>query len=591
MTVESTLRGYASDVARAFDRAPVECILSVVVAIIMSYGIEDGDVATEVAHTSIAAALIAAVAWGATLAHAMRSISPRTRWIITLTGAAAGTVYLAFTINFDRSSEAWRALLLAIAAVSLVFAVPAFARRGQSTDEANLYMRRINARFFLRTLGIALYGLALFAGLAVALAAVDNLFELNIQGRLYGHVFVWIMIVLVPWVIVGGLDDYVRPVDEESDIARVVRRLATFLVPPLVAIYYLILCAYVIRIAITHELPRNLVSPMVVAAGLLSCIALIVFDPSPDDGIGLRWLRYTPIAFIPLSAVGWWALHARTEEYGWTEFRIVRMLCIVLLLLLAIGAAIFLMRRRRYPLRIIPALIGVVFAIASAGPWGVLSVSRRNQQHRLESALAAANIDPRLEARGDTTTRKIPLKEFKRITGAANYLDTNFGAEAVSAVVPTYAGRARSGAVETVLRIGPDQVDTASTTHTWAALPTNRLIPVPGGGMVHIETNGARNPRATQSSNPVWVSNDSAFVAIGADTTTIPLKPVWGVIQAREGQAEIPAAGAALPAFALRTGSPRGYLTVLTISWEMNNDKRKVQHLAGVLMMPSSLGK
>src|SRR5437660_386572 len=86
-----------------------------------------------------------------------------------------------------------------------------------------------------------LTALALSDGLALALAAVDNLFELHLHHEIYGHVFVWIMVVLVPWVVVGGIDDYARPLAEESEIARVVYRLVTYLVPLLVAIYFLIL--------------------------------------------------------------------------------------------------------------------------------------------------------------------------------------------------------------------------------------------------------------------------------------------------------------------------------------------------------------
>jgi hypothetical protein len=588
LTIKSTIRGYAADVARAFDRAPVECILSFAIAAFLSYALEDGDLGVEVPHVAAAAGLVAAAAWSATLAFAMRSITLRTRWIITLAGAGIGAAYLAST-DLEYASEGWRALMLAIAAASLVFAVPAFAPRARVTGDNNLRLRRVNARFLLRALGIGLYGIALFAGLAVALAAVDNLFELKIHGRIYGHVFIWIMLVLVPWVIVGGLDDYVRPIDEESDIARVVKRLATFLVPPLVAIYYLILCAYIIRIAITHELPRNLVSPMVLAAGLLSCIALILFDPAPDDHLGMRWLRYTPVAFIPLSAVGWWALAARTSAFGWTEFRIIRALSIAILLALALAAAFCLMRRQRFALRSIPALIGVVFALASVGPWSVLAFARRNQQHRLAAALADARVDARIVARKDSMPRRIPLREYTRITGAANYLESNFGAKSVAAVVSGYTDRDRSGGLVTALAIMPDKYDTINVQrNTWASLPANRLIAVPAGGMVRMEVDGPRNRRGNAPANSnAWVSHDTAFVAFGADTTAILLKPVWNVIATRGGEAEIPSAGAALSAFDRRTGASRGYLTVLNISWEMDKGERSVMHLSGILMMPN----
>jgi hypothetical protein len=77
---------------------------------------------------------------------------------------------------------------------------------------------------------VFLYAQALFAGLALALVAVDKLFELNLKNTIYAHVFGWLMIGLVPWVVVGGLSDYVAPLERQSEVARVVYRLALYLI-------------------------------------------------------------------------------------------------------------------------------------------------------------------------------------------------------------------------------------------------------------------------------------------------------------------------------------------------------------------------
>ncbi|HEX6695095.1 MAG TPA: hypothetical protein VF035_10395, partial [Longimicrobiales bacterium] len=264
MSLITSTRRYLADTGRAFDRAPLECALTVLGAGLLSWALEDNDIGTEVVHVGVALLLAIAAAWSATLLNAMGRITDARRQAVTLAGGVAAMIYLFLSRDFDRGSEMWRAFMLLAGAVLLVFAAPSLT--GDASD-ADLRLRRVNSRFVLRSIGIALYGLALFGGLAVAIAAVDNLFELDLNERLYGHVFIWIMVVLVPWVVIGGLDDYVRPLEEQSDLARMIYRLVSYLVPPLVALYFIILCLYVVRIGITGELPKNLVSPMVIAAG------------------------------------------------------------------------------------------------------------------------------------------------------------------------------------------------------------------------------------------------------------------------------------------------------------------------------------
>src|SRR6185369_1108971 len=167
------------------------------------------------------------------------------RAAITLTGGLLACAYAGWVINFDHEAEGWRALVLLAGMVAAVAAVPAFARNA----DPNLAFRRINGRILLRAIGVGLYASALFAGLALALGAVDKLFELHLHGEIYGHVFGWLMVGLVPWVVVGGLPDYVAPLGKQSEVARVVYRLALFLIPPLLALYVAILYAYGIRIA------------------------------------------------------------------------------------------------------------------------------------------------------------------------------------------------------------------------------------------------------------------------------------------------------------------------------------------------------
>jgi hypothetical protein len=463
MSLKTTARIYLRDALTAFDRAPAEVALAVLSAVLFSYTLELEGPFQAWVQVAVGLFIAFAFAWTATLLHGMRAIDSRRRWTITVIGALGAVLYITVIKDIDEGSETWRAFMLVSGVVLLVLAAPAWMRSEQS---ASLRLRRINGRFLLRALAIGLYGLALFGGLALALAAITKLFELKLQSNIYGHVFGWIMLVLVPWVIVGGLESYLEPLDRVSDVARVVHRLASFLVPPLLVLYYGILFVYAFRIVLTGELPKNLVSPMVLAAGLLTALAAVLFDPLPEDQrTGHRILRVAPLLFVPLVPLGLWALVMRIEEYGWTEFRLLRVVGLALLLLLAIFGALQFVRRRPFSLRAIPLLLGGALLLAALGPWSVLAIARRDQQGRLAAALREAEVDVRRPVvAGDTTRRVIPRPLFDRINNTAGYLQSHFGVDAVAAVTGVEASRApRAWSIADYFKLAPAFLDSLPT--------------------------------------------------------------------------------------------------------------------------------
>ena len=571
------LRGYIADAGHALDRAPVEVALALLTAIAFSYGIESDRSWPEIHHLLVAALSALCAAWAGTITHALGAIAIRTRWIITLAGAAFAAAYLLLTPDFDLASEHWRAFMLVGAALLFAFSAPAMVR---SRDDANLRLRRVNARLFLRAVGIILYGVALFAGLALALAAVDNLFELQLDHEIYGHVFVWIMLVLVPWVIAGGLSDYVRPLDEQSEVARVVYRLATWLVPLLVAIYLTILYVYAIRIVVTGELPKNLVSPMVIAAGLLTLLALIVFDP-PPEGNATRWLRYPPLLYLPLAPLGFWALFVRFSDYGFTEFRLLRIIALIAILALAVVMAVRVLKRRSLPLPMIPVALGAVLVLSAIGPWNVLAVSERDQQARLADALEQAGVDLRIAPDPqDTTTRAIPAALYNRIVDLSYYLQSHFGEESLTRVAAVYPGAIHERndlAMHFGLR---SQYSDSVTRQMYARFGGAQAADIAAGRAYRIEI-----PEHTPQQHDAWAAADSIFIRIGADTLRADVAPIYGLAgDMRRTRVRPQRELQALPVLD-RTGRKRGDLVLLELNFMEQNGKREVPRVDAVLVL------
>lgn len=479
-------RRYLADAAHAFDHAPVEVTLSVLLAITFSYAVaSDAQPLREWFEIAVVMLLTGAVAFTATLLHALGAWRARTRWLVTAAGAVAAALYGTFVLDLELAAEAWRAAGLVAAAALLVLSAPALAGLGRTAPggSATQRFRRVTGRLVLRTIAVLLYAAALYAGLALALGAVNTLFELDLDARIYIHTLGWVFFVLVTWVVVGGLPDYVRPGGDAGPVAAAVHRVSAFLVTPLLAIYYLILYAYALRIAITGELPTNLVSPLVIAAGLIAGSALVLFDragtdpdrpadaaadgapgarsaagrttgdgdvaavddadrndgmtsPAPRGAASFRSLRSAALLFVPLCGLGVWAVGMRVAQYGWTEFRGLRMMLLVTLGVLALGVIVRVVRRATIPVHVLPLTLAVVTVLSVVGPWNLLALSRRSQQTRLADAMSRAGIEWNATAVNDTI---VPNEPYREITETARYLRSHFGARALPALFARHA--------------------------------------------------------------------------------------------------------------------------------------------------------
>jgi hypothetical protein len=648
MALLTRSRRYLTDAGRAFERAPVEITIAVVLAVAFSWAVEEsGEAMRTWFEVVVPAGLMLAAAATGTILHAAGAWSAQRRWAATLGGAAVAAVYGIFVIDLEYAGEAWRALMLVVAALLWLVYVPALATDPDAATRTRAVdrVRAFNGRLLLRTFGALLYAAALFAGLALALGAIDTLFELDLRSEIYAHVFGWIFLVLAPWIVIGGLPDYVaslRAADEAAaanvpvparpgsgDVARVAHRMSAFLVPPLLAIYFAILYAYVVRIGVTGEVPKNLLSPMVIAAGVLATLALFLFEPrsrdggragtaelsgAADDGVDsggggmLHWLRIAPPLFLPLALLGMWAIGLRVGQYGWTEFRLLRIVVLITLTAIAAGATFQLMRRRRFSLHLAPLALGIVLLAGAVGPWSVTAVSRRSQQAELDTALRLADVDPESTvpltitalpaqamvrmpaaprpARADTVTgREVPGDVYDRINDAARYLAQHFGPDALPPVLRAAidAGASPWNLASTIgLRRPPPEPHDGAVVRM-RDMTVYRLIAAPQrtGTAVTATSSGA-----------VTIRQDSATlqIQVGGEHLVADLSRYINAARAA------PDRGAALTADDARlvltnaAGAVRGELLILHINLNTEDGALRLQNLDALLFVADGGG-
>jgi cytochrome bd-type quinol oxidase subunit 2 len=426
-----TLRAYAVDARAAATSAPVEVALGLLLAITLSTEVRSGAFKEDDwARLAGSAVLAFPLVFSASVLRARGVIPSAVRWAATAGVLTACAAFGLLWFDTDRSAHGWRWFMLAAAAALVLGITSGIPRRGRDRRRSWAFAWRLAERL----VGVALYSVALYGILAGAFAAVVNLFDLKQPQHLFTDLAGAVFFGVAPWIFVGGIHRLIAPPPDGVPVA--VGRLGRWLYAPVLVIYLAILYAYALKVLATGELPKNLVSPLVIAAGMIGFVGAVLLEPvhGDDEHRGLSQLiRWMPALLLPLLPLAFWAVLERLGQHGWTEFRYLRVAILVVLAVLAVLGTVRLARRGPPLMSTIPVVLAAVLLLAAIGPWGALAVSRRDQTARLRAALAEAKVDPR-RIPGDTVTLDSLL--YARIDGGARYLLEAHGRRALTAVVP-----------------------------------------------------------------------------------------------------------------------------------------------------------
>lgn len=574
-----TLRAYAADARSAFSAAPVEVALGVLLAVALSVEVRSsGYTEKEFARLMVSVALALPLVFALSVLRARGVVSAAARWGATVVILAACAAFGALAFHEDRQADGWRWALLAGAAVMLLILTAALQAPGVHRDSergppgAGRERRQEWAfawRVVVRLVGVGLYSVALFGMLAGAVAAVVSLFDLSKPDHLYTDLAGAVFFAFAPWIFVGGIHRLSAPAPE--GVPEPVSRLGRWLYAPVLVVYLLVLYAYAARVLVTGELPRNLVSPLVIAAGLIGLIGAVLLEPvhADEEHRGLSMLvRAVPTLLLPLVPLAAWALLARLEEYGWTEFRYVRLAAVVAIGVLAVMGTIRLVRRRPPLLTAVPAVFAAVLLLSALGPWSAPAVSRRDQTARLRAALSEARVDPRRLPR-DTVTVDSAL--YVRINSGAAYLVEAHGTGALRTVVPAAdSTRGTWRIAETMgIRGGCRPSRPVFATVAW----DGGAAGVMGGTVQQVSMHGPDTiaRRMGGATLRLWLQGEGVGVDAGGWRASADLAPLrrtleTGVGCEPEGRATFSAADALVP---LRdaSGAVRGQLLVTSLGF------------------------
>lgn len=280
------------------------------------------------------------------------------------------------------------------------------------------YNKQLFANFILG----AAYAVILWAGLSLAVLAIDQLFQLNINGKIYLQLFILLIGIFNTSFFLYHFPVEYRYADLDQSYTLVLKTLCKFILIPIVALYFLILYAYSAKILFTWSLPIGWVASLVIGfsiAGILTYLLnymLPIYNDNPVSRIYKRWFWWIMLPMIALLFV---AVSRRIIDYGITEERFFVAYIGFWLLLSGCYFAI----SKTDNIKFVPISLAVFGLTAVLGPLSAFEVSVRSQKGILKQLLEQ---NGRMEA-GKVVQRDNLLaeKDGKQMLSALEYLETH----------------------------------------------------------------------------------------------------------------------------------------------------------------------
>ena len=358
---------------------------------------------------------------------AERSGRPSGKWMFPAAGISMLAAFWWFWSGWSSPVQALRYVQLALAFHLFV----AFAPYVASTGPNGFW--QYNKILFIRFLTALLYSSVLYAGLAIALAAIDKLFGAGIAPKSYLRLWIVIAFLFNTWFFLAGIPDDLAALDERDDYPAGLRIFAQNVLVPIVLLYLTILTAYLAKVLFTRQWPNGWIGYLVSSVAVLGLLAWLLVYPL-EEREEHAWVkaftRGLYLALMPAIVMLWFAIYKRVAEYGVTE---PRYFLIVLSGWLA-GISLWYTVTRSRNIKLIPASLCAVALLTFAGPAGAYAVSARSQTNRLDAILSRNGIlrDGRLHLAGTA----VSLADRREISGTLRYLLESHGVPAIGAWLP-----------------------------------------------------------------------------------------------------------------------------------------------------------
>jgi hypothetical protein len=261
-----------------------------------------------------------------------------------------------------------------------------------------------NRRLFLGFLRATVFSAVLYAGLVVALVALDKLFGVDVPSRLYARLYFLTLFVINTGIFLAAVPNRLHELANDATYPKVLKVFAQYILTPLVFIYLLMLLAYLIKIVAGGQWPSGWIGWLVTSVSIAGLLGFLLVHPLRDDS-GEAWIhtytRWLFVGLIPTAVMLLVAFWKRVLPYGWTELRLLG----VLLGFWLLGIAVTYTLRPNAGIRRIPLTLGALLLVTLYGPLSVTTLSISSQGRRLSRLVASPGKDERTETEASAALR------------------------------------------------------------------------------------------------------------------------------------------------------------------------------------------
>lgn len=281
-------------------------------------------------------------------------------------------------------ADVYRIGLLCFAFHLLVAFTP-FIKKGNLND-----FWQYNKSLFLTILTAALYAAVLYAGLAIALVAIDGLFNVKVGWQVYVRLFAIVSAGFMTIFFLAGVPGNFEAPDKDKSYPKGLKIFTQYVLIPLMTIYLAILLVYEVKIIINWELPKGLVSTLILGYAVFGILSLLLIYPIKEKE-GNGWIklfsRFFYVMMIPLVVLLLLAVWKRVGNYGITESRYILIILAIWLSLITL----YFLTSKKQNIKIIPVSLCILALLTTYGPQSAFSVSRYSQVGRLKKLMASAD--------------------------------------------------------------------------------------------------------------------------------------------------------------------------------------------------------
>jgi len=295
----------------------------------------------------------------------------------------------------------------------LLVSFAGFLPRAYNQDE----FWEFNKQLFLRILTAGLYSIVLYSGLALAILAIDKLFNIDFYDRIYMHVFFVIAGIFNTTFFLSGVPDTNNSQTPlVLNYPKGLKNFTQFVLLPLISLYLVILICYEAKILLTLSLPVGWVSYLVLVFAIFGILSFLLVHPIASE-TGNLWMRtfnrWFYFLLIPLLVLLFWAILYRINLYGFTHERYYVLLMSVWL---SVVVAYFLIQKHP-KIKFIPISLCLAGLFSIAGPQSANSISKYSQLARFESYMQ------------NKTTKKLSFDQQQDLSSIVSFLERNYGVE------------------------------------------------------------------------------------------------------------------------------------------------------------------